>query len=47
MKICVLNDPEWGGFTPDSYLVGYDWEMRDLHKVHRGDGIEGTRSPGI
>jgi len=32
MKICVLNDPEWGGFTPDSYLVDYDWEMRDLHK---------------
>jgi D-alanine-D-alanine ligase len=32
MKICVLNDPEWGGFTPDSYLEGYDWEMRDLHK---------------
>lgn len=32
MKICVLNDPEWGGFTPDSYLAGYDWEMRDLHK---------------
>ena len=32
MKICVLNDPEWGGFTPDSYLVGYDWELRDLHK---------------
>lgn len=32
MKICVLNDPEWGGFEPDSYLVGYDWEMRDLHK---------------
>lgn len=33
MKICVLNDPEWGGFTPDSYLVDYDWEMRDLHKA--------------
>ena len=33
MKICVLNDPEWGGFTPDSYLVGYDWELRDLHKA--------------
>jgi hypothetical protein len=32
MKICVLNDPEWGGFTPDSYLVDYDWEMHDLHK---------------
>jgi D-alanine-D-alanine ligase-like ATP-grasp enzyme len=33
MKICVLNDPEWGGFEPDSYLIGYDWEMRDLHKA--------------
>jgi D-alanine-D-alanine ligase-like ATP-grasp enzyme len=32
MKICVLNDPEWGGFEPAAYLEGYDWEMRDLHK---------------
>jgi D-alanine-D-alanine ligase-like ATP-grasp enzyme len=33
MKICVLNDPDWGGFDPGYYLTGYDWEMVDIHKA--------------
>jgi D-alanine-D-alanine ligase len=33
MKICVLNDPDWGGFEPGYYLADYDWEMVDIHKA--------------
>ena len=33
MKVCVLNDPEWGEpFDPSFYLQGHEWELYDLHR---------------